>query len=153
MQYAVTSKTVGPLTLASCRVSTHAKDIPTTWKPALDTVWAFLRQNQVPNTGRNVFLYHHPNQHNSPLVVDFGVEVLAPFEAQSQIQCVQTPEGEIAQTTHFGPYSQLPEAHAAIHQWCRAQQRRIADASWEIYGHWNNDPEKLETTICYLLAK
>jgi hypothetical protein len=46
----------------------------------------------------------------------------------------------------------LGDAHNAIHAWCAACNRKIAQASWEIYGDWNDDPALLETTIKYLLA-
>ncbi|MFL5268482.1 MAG: hypothetical protein ACJ8AH_18125 [Stellaceae bacterium] len=35
---------------------------------------------------------------------------------------------------------------------CAASNRKIAQASWEIYGDWNDDPALLETTIKYRLA-
>ena len=84
--------------------------------------------------------------------IDFGVQVSSSFESVGDVQCVITPAGEVAQTIHVGPYDRLGDAHAAIHHWCKANQRPIGGASWEIYGHWNNDPAKLETTIRYLLV-
>jgi effector-binding domain-containing protein len=53
---------------------------------------------------------------------------------------------------HVGPYDRLRDAHNSIHAWCAANNRKIAQASWEIYGDWNDDPARLETTIRYLLA-
>jgi hypothetical protein len=35
-------------------------DIPRTWKPALDRVWAFLKTRRDLDPGHNLFLYHHP---------------------------------------------------------------------------------------------
>jgi effector-binding domain-containing protein len=84
--------------------------------------------------------------------IDFGVQIPDRLDGVGDVRCVETPSGEVAQTVHFGPYDRLGEAHAAIHLWCKTNQRRIGAASWEIYGHWNNDPDKLETTIRYLLA-
>lgn len=62
-----------------------------------------------------------------------------------------TPAGTIATTTHIGPYSGLNEAHRALHAWVREQGHRIAGPSWEIYGHWTDDPSQLRTDIFYLL--
>lgn len=152
MQYKVTIEAASSLTLAAVRDTVPASGIARAWKPALDKVWAFLRANQVPNSGLNVFLYHHPERMGDAMKIDFGVQVTNRFEDQEEVKCVETPSGNVAQTIHIGPYTRLGEAHGAIHQWCKANQRQIAGYSWEIYGHWNNDPSKLETTIRYLLA-
>jgi hypothetical protein len=59
---------------------------------------------------------------------------------------------EVATTVHVGPYDRLGDARNAIHAWCAANNRKIAQVSWEISGDWNDDPALLETTIKYLLA-
>ena len=84
--------------------------------------------------------------------IDFGVQVVRPFEPEGDVRCTETPTGEVARTVHVGPYDLLGDAHNAIHAWCAATNRKIAQASWEIYGDWNDDPGLLETTIKYLLA-
>ena len=57
----------------------------------------------------------------------------------------------VARTVHIGPYDRLGDAHNAIHAWCAAHNRKIGQASWEIYGDWNSNPALLETTIKYCL--
>ncbi len=84
--------------------------------------------------------------------IDFGVQVALPFEREGNVRCIETPAGEVARTVHIGPYDLLSDAHDALHVWCATHNRKIAQASWEIYGDWNNDPALLETTIKYLLA-
>ena len=56
-------------------------------------------------------------------------------------------------TTHVGDYGRLGEANAAILEWCRANGRKHAGPSWEVYGHWNDDPAKLRTEVYYLLER
>jgi len=62
----------------------------------------------------------------------------------------------VASTTHLGPYAGLGAAHDAIHQWCRANNHRLAGPSWEIYGHWDPewdaDPSRIRTDVYYLLT-
>jgi len=60
--------------------------------------------------------------------------------------------GEVAMAVHVGPYDQLRRAHDAIHAWRAETGRAFAGTSWEIYGDGSDDPSKLETTVCYLLA-
>jgi effector-binding domain-containing protein len=152
VNYEITVEVARPLTLAAVRATVPVSGIAAAWKPALDKVWAFLRTNHVLNSGLNVFLYHHPERSGEAMNIDFGVQVSNRFNDEGDVKCVETPPGEVAQTVHIGPYDRLSDAHAALHLWCKTNKRPIAAASWEIYGHWNNDPEKLETTIRYLLA-
>ncbi|HLK90958.1 MAG TPA: GyrI-like domain-containing protein [Polyangia bacterium] len=141
-----------PRLLAAVRRTAAPRDVPVAFRPALDLVWAFLRQHQGLRTdGHNVFLYHHVERPEAGMPIDFGVEVTRRFEPAGEVHCVETPAGEAAETVHVGPYSGLPQAHAALHAWCAANGRRIGAFSLEIYGDWSNDPSKLETTIQYLL--
>ena len=150
MTYEVKIQTVSPRILAAVRRRVAIKDIPTAFKPALDSVWGFLRKHPGLRTdGHNIFLYHHESPAIMP--IDFGVEVIRPFEGEGDVACVTTAAGEAAVVVHRGPYSKLGAAHQALHEWCRAQGRTIGNHSMEIYGDWSDDPEKLETTIEYLL--
>jgi hypothetical protein len=64
----------------------------------------------------------------------------------------ETPAGEVAIAIHVGGYDQFHRAHDAIHAWGARERRAFAGTSWEIYGDWSDDPARLETTVCYLLA-
>jgi effector-binding domain-containing protein len=141
-----------PRVLAAVRRTAAPRDIPTVFKPALDLVWAFLAEHKGLRTdGHNVFLYHHVAQPEAGMPIDFGVEVTRRFEPQGEVRCVETPAGEAAVVRHLGAYSGLGKAHAELHSWCAANERTIGAFSLEVYGDWSDDPNKLETTIQYLL--
>lgn len=144
---------VSPRMLAAVRRRIRIEQISRTWRPALDQVWAFLRQNPGLRTdGHNIFLYHHPENRQSPMDIDFGVEVTRSFEPAGEIAPTETPAGKVAAAVHIGPYERLGETHQAIHEWAAANKMNFAGKSWEIYGDWTDDPTKLETRIEYLLA-
>ena len=150
MTYEIKLQTLTPRILAAVRRRVAIREISTAFKPALDSVWAFLRKNPGLRTdGHNVFLYHHESPEIMP--IDFGVEVIRSFPGEGEVACITTPSGEAAVTVHRGPYTKLAAAHQALHEWCRANSRTIGAHSLEIYGDWSQDPEKLETTIQYLL--
>jgi effector-binding domain-containing protein len=152
VEYKVVEETVRAERVAAVRTSVRIGDVGRAWKPALDEVWALLKVHPELASGHNLFLYHHPHLRGEPMIVDFGVQVSHPFARQGNVHCVETPAGEVARTVHVGPYDKLVEAHDAIHAWCARRRRKIAQASWETYGDWINDPSLLETTIRYLLA-
>lgn len=152
MKEAVSVQIVSPRVLAAVSRKVALGGIGAAWRPALDHVWAFLRtQPGLRTDGHNVFLYEHPARRGDPMEVHFGVEVVRDFAPSGEVKPVRTPAGEVAQATHVGPYERLGQTHDAIHTWAKAKNRTFAGKSWEIYGDWNEDPGKLETTVLYLL--
>jgi effector-binding domain-containing protein len=115
----------------------------------LDVVWPVLRA-QGARTGQNVVVYRAAT--GGELDVAVGVEVPDGFEPSSDVQLASTPSGEVATTAHFGEYSRLGAAYAALETWCAANDRRPAGVNWEIYGDWDDDPAKCRTDVYFLLA-
>ena len=153
MNYQVVTRTVSSQPLAAVRRRVRIGDVGRAWKPALDLVWDFLRRHESLRTyGHNCFLYHHPQHGEAVMLVDFGVQVIRPFENEGEVICTQTPAGEVAITTHIGSYAKLAAAHQAINSWCAATSRAVGASSWEIYGDWTDDETKLETQVVYLLS-
>jgi effector-binding domain-containing protein len=143
---------VSPRILAAVSRRVATGGVGAAWRPALDQVWSFLRtQPDLRTDGHNIFLYHHPARRFDPMEVDFGVEVVREFAPSGEVKPVKTPAGEVAAALHIGPYDRLGQTHEAVQAFAAANNRAIADTSWEIYGDWNDDPAKLETTVMYLL--
>ena len=53
---------------------------------------------------------------------------------------------------HVGPYDQMQAAYAALDEWVRSHGEPSARVSWEVYGDWQQDPNKLRTDIYYQLT-
>jgi predicted transcriptional regulator YdeE len=139
--------------LAAVHRQTTISGIASTWRPALDLVWQFLRTQPALHTdGHSIFLYRHPSRRDAPMDVEFGVEVTSDFAAAGEVHAAEAPQGEVAMAVHIGAYDRLHETHDAIHAWTRAQGRSFAGWSWEIYGDWTDDSSKLETAVLYLLV-
>ena len=153
MSISVSIELATPRMLAAVRRQVRIGQVATAWRPALDLVWAFLRQNPGLRTdGHNIFLYHHPGKGESTMAVDFGVQVTRTFPQSGEVFATETPSGRVASALHVGPYERMRETHEAIQSWARANHITIGDRSWEIYGDWTDDPDKLQTQIEYLLA-
>jgi effector-binding domain-containing protein len=153
MAITVSIETVSARTLAAVRRKVRLGEIATAWRPALDLVWQFLSQHpELYTGGHNVFLYHHPANMQSPLDVDFGVQVTRSFPKAGEVFAIETPAGKVATAMHVGPFERLGETHNAIHAWAAANKMTFAGKSWEIYRDWSDDPTKLETRVEYLLS-
>jgi effector-binding domain-containing protein len=120
-------------------------------------VWDLMRARGIQSTGHNVVVYwDEPGRDlmHSPggIPVDIGAEVSEAFTSDAELQCTSTPAGRFVSVLHVGSYDRLGEAYDTIHAAVRAQHLHLAGPYWEFYGHWNADPERMETTVYYLLA-
>ena len=140
MSYEIGVRTVGPVQLAAIRRQVPPGGLATSWRPALDMVWSFVRaRDGLWSGGHNVFVYRRGDGPGDPVTVDFGVEVARPFEGDGVVMATETPAGRIATTVHVGPIDGLAAALAA-------------GVSWETYGDWGADPATWEIWLTYLLG-
>lgn len=109
--------------------------------------WEFLRNHpEIPQPGTNVWFYPGCG------VIEAGAQVLEPFESEGPVFCSHTPAGRAVVATHIGPYEKMGETYAACKKWIEENDLKLAGPSWEVYGHWDEDPAKLRTDIYHLLA-
>ena len=148
-QYEVREVIVPARPVAGVRARVAFGRVGAEFKPYLDQVYAAARAGAVALDGQNIFIYR--DMTGGQLTVDLCVGVTAPFSAVGAVMPLETPSGPAAMTTHVGAYNGLPDANAALREWCRAHGRAIAGPSWEVYGHWDSDPAKLRTDVYYLL--
>jgi hypothetical protein len=113
--------------------------LPTDIRALFDKLYA------VPKPGRGLNIVLYPGSVDGEFEIACGVLVELGGNAA-------TPAGTVATTVHIGPYNQMKPAHQAIHKWVRDNNRRLAGPSWEVYGHWTDDPASLRTDIFYLLV-
>jgi hypothetical protein len=133
--------------------ATTWEEFPSRWGPMLDQVYAAVRPaapgRPIVGEGRwqNVMLYKDdvPN-------IEVGVLASGPFSPTGNVISSVLPGGAAATTTHRGPYVELDAAHRSIRDWCARRGHRLAGPRWEIYGHWTDNPNELETEVYYLLG-
>lgn len=148
MEYQIRIIRVDPQPTAVVRRQAKRSELIKTIPAACGEVWSFFRTSLLPRPGRNVVLYQ-----DDVFNLEVGVEVAMAFAGTDQIHCSNLPGGMVATTTHYGEYMRLHEAHTAIQRWCSAFNHTRVGPSWEIYGHWEDDPEKRRTDVFYLLQQ
>jgi effector-binding domain-containing protein len=124
-------------------------EVPSRFRPLLGEVYAVAKGGAIALDGQNVFVYHA--RPDDIADVEFGVGVAAAFAPIGRVQYSEVPGGDVATTTHWGDYAGLGAAHEAVVAWCRSEHRTLAGISWEVYGHWHDDPAKRRTGIYQLL--
>jgi hypothetical protein len=149
MTYSISVQRAVPRLLAAVRERMAVRNVPARFRPFLDQVYAMGRSHALALDGQNVFVYRFVSPDEAD--VDFGVGVREPFEAIGRVACVETPAGDVATTTHWGDYAGLGAAHRAVLEWCKTERRPLTGVSWEVYGHWYDDPAKVRTDVYHLL--
>ena len=149
MTYSISVQRVAPRLLAVVRERMALRDVPSRFRPCLDQVYAAAKGGSFVLDGQNVFVYRASP---SGLVdVAFGVGVTGRCSPVGLVECSDVPGGIVATTTHWGDYGALGAAHDAVVTWCRAEGHTLAGVSWEVYGHWSDDPATRRTDVCHLL--
>ena len=138
---------VDPVAVAVVRGRAAPAELARVIPAACGEVWSYARSAGLRSPGRHVAIYLDGAIH-----YECGVEVAEPFEGSGRVVCSATPGGAAASVTWMGPYSGLATAHAAIRAWCEATGTSFAGPTWEVYGHWTDDPEELRTDVYHLLA-
>jgi effector-binding domain-containing protein len=146
---AVHTSQAEPRVLAAVQAETTQQRLSADIVRLLDMVWPVLREQGV-RTGHNVVVYY-PGE-GGRLRIVAGVEVFTDFAGHGEVQRVTTPAGEVAAAAHYGDYSGLGRAYAALERWCAASGRQPAGVNWEVYGDWDDDPAKVRTDVYFLLA-
>jgi hypothetical protein len=139
---------VAPMRVALTRPEPLARPtLSATIRRQLDRVWGEVRAGRLPPHGRSVCLYDGP-----PPQVASGVQVEAAFVDLPEVRCAELPGGPVLRAVHAGPYERMHETYRALEQRAAELGCRFVGVSWEIYGHWSDDPAELKTEIYQLLA-
>ena len=147
MPYQVTVTDVAARPTAVIAATTTWQEYPMLWRELLDEVWTCLRAGGVQRGCRNIMLYLDDTPH-----VEVGVDLLVPCTLTGRVVASTLPAGQVAMTVHRGSYAGLGEAHQAIQDWSREQERNLAGPRWEVYGPHSDDPGEVWTEVYYLLT-
>ena len=112
MTVEVTVQTVEPTPTAVLTAPTTWAEFPKIWRPMLDKVWSFLRDDApegLHKQGHNIMLYKDdvPN-------VEVGVEVSGSFAHAGDVVASTLPGGLVAAATHTGPIAEIADTHQAV---------------------------------------
>ena len=145
MAYEVEIVEVEARQLASVRGNAPFNNLAPTIMALMDVVWSFIRSHNITGTGHNVIKY------DATGLTEVGVEVQDDVPGGTRVVMSATPAGRAATTVHWGSYDGLKAASAAVVEWCSANGHALAGESWEVYGDWSDDPEKVRTDVFFLL--
>ncbi|SDW12265.1 GyrI-like domain-containing protein [Paenibacillus sp. CF384] len=108
----------------------------------MDKLWSVIQKLKLPHLGINHVVYEQGGR------VFAGVELeQKASEIHHGLESLTVTLHEHAYYKHVGPYDRLGEAYDAIHAELQALGKIASRPLVELYGHWSDDPAKLETDI------
>ncbi|MES2372034.1 MAG: GyrI-like domain-containing protein [Bacteroidota bacterium] len=117
------------------------KDYAGTTFRLMDKMWAIVKANQLPNKGRNIWVYE-PNEK-----VFAGVELDSMPGDETGLEQKNISLTKYAYYKHIGPYHLIKQAGQNINAELKQKGFETTLPYIEIYGHWVNDETKLETEL------
>ena len=123
------------------------KNYAGTGGPLMDALWKEVRSKEIKNKGINYWVYERDD------MLFTGVELEQDAPADSQMELKKIDLSSYAYWKHIGPYSRLKEAYSGMHEELGKRNIQFFYPFLEIYGHWTNDENKLETEIIFSLTK
>lgn len=118
-------------------------DWAATGKRLMDRLWKEVREKKLPNKGLNVWVYEEGNQ------LFTGVELTGPPPADCPLETKTITLPRYAWFKHIGPYDNMKATYDAANAEFEKVGVRARLPLVEIYGHWNDDPSKLETELLW----
>jgi effector-binding domain-containing protein len=117
------------------------KDYVGTAFKLMDRMWKAVKSNDLKNKGLNVWVYE-PNE-----MVFAGVELESPPKQGIGLEQKSITLKKYAYYKHVGPYNLIQQAGQAMNDELKAKGLKTCGPYIEIYGHWTNDENKLETEL------
>lgn len=158
MTYSITKKQLAPQPVLVLRRTVKRSEIAATIAQSLPRIFLYAQQNGIALVGqpftRYVKLGAGLVTMEPGMCMAAGAASLAPA-AENQVSPDMLPAGEVANTTHSGPYDKLSDAYAAMEEWFAAEGIAAGTGFWEVYTTDPADfpdPKDWKTEVYWPLA-
>jgi len=118
-----------------------ARGYGTEIRTLLDRVWGAVRTHKLAHKGINWVLY------DADCSVFAGVELEGEPPGGVALEPREIRFARYAVWKHIGPYDKLADAYAGMKRAMAARGISPGHPFIEKYGHWSDDPSKLETDL------
>ena len=127
--------------------SLDRESVPVVGKRLMDKMWREVQANGLKTKGINHWVYLPDS------MMFTGIELAEGATANGTLEPLEVSLERYLRYVHTGPYSELPQIWPQLVDGLKQQGEVPAKPSLEIYGHWNQDPSKCETTILIALNR
>ena len=116
-------------------------------KPLMDRMWKEVQDRRIKTVGINHWVYLPDS------MIFTGIELREPITDVGTLESLDVSLERYINYLHVGPYSTLGAIWPQLTEELKQRDEKPKYPNLEIYGHWNADETKCETTILIGLAK
>lgn len=145
--YAIRLINTEPITAVSCRQKMSVEEFGTYY----GKLFQKIAREQLHPSGKVMALYHDKEFDPACSDIELAISIAEADKANRII-----PGSLCASTTHYGAYSSLPDAYAAIVKWLEGSEYEVNECPYEIYRKTqfeNLSPNEWETDIFFPVRK
>ena len=117
------------------------ESVPVVGKRLMDKMWREVQDLGLKTKGINHWVYLPDS------MMFTGIELAEGTTAIGTLEPLDLSLERYLRYVHTGPYSTLPQIWPQLFAELKQQGENPTNPCLEIYGHWNQDPSKCETTI------
>jgi hypothetical protein len=122
------------------------RDWANTGMALMNRMWKEISALHIPNNGLNVWAYWQGNM----MMAGVGYTGSLPAGTDLEQRSFELPRYVCVK--HVGPYNQIPETFTKAQEYFKTEGIAVGVPYLELYGHWNEDPSKLETDMLWTLV-
>jgi hypothetical protein len=109
-------------------------------------MWQVVKANAISNKGKNIWVYDNENK------IFAGVELIEPATVNNYgLEKLAIHLEKYAYYKHIGPYQLIGQSGQKMKNEINSSGFKVLLPYIEIYGHWANDENKLETELMMCL--
>ena len=127
--------------------SLDGESVSVVGKGLMDKMWHEVQARGLKTKGINHWVYLPDS------MMFTGIELTDGTTAVGSLEPLEVSLERYLRYVHTGPYSELPQVWPQLVDVLKQQGEVPAKPNLEIYGHWNEDPSKCETTILISLKR
>jgi effector-binding domain-containing protein len=153
MEYVVELQTIEKRPVLFVHKETPVAGIGQALGEAYAAIWQHAQRKGVQPSGPPYARYLSVEPDHA--VYEAGVPVSTATSGDGEVESGELPGGDVAVTTHVGPFDQMRPAYDAIGAWMREHGRADGGPPWEVYmtdPAEEPDPAKWRTDIVWPLA-
>ena len=120
--------------VAARRVTIPTNDqVPAYLNPAINEVYAFVRQSGAKETAPCLAMWHQP----ADVYANEDAEAMVPIDravpSNDRVQVYELPAAQVAAVVHTGPFEDFAQEHTTVLRWIEANGYQIVGPYREVY--------------------
>jgi effector-binding domain-containing protein len=141
----IVTTTVPHQDLLKIHVKCNAKDISKKFGESFQKIGQYAGPLNAKMAGAPLGIYYH--WENNDFDFDAAIPLDKKLPGKGEIKYGEIKAGNVVMTNFYGAYDKVGKAHDLIHEWLKANNKKVKGDVWQVYA---NDPGMVKDTALWL---